>query len=187
MKLAGRIFRRWLLWVLPVHLLDGCVNRDPYLKIDDRYTLSAICGGCPKSLSYQLPQKEYEKLNEIKDLEIRLNARVESRWYLDEVREFALSDRVLTGLSENRLFLVDRQVAQPQFFPTRQARNQALREVHGIDPDKDLHPPSQWMWLRSRFFFPWVEIYYLLCLFGLSWSELRKARVSTPVTTPTMG
>jgi hypothetical protein len=49
-RLIPKILVRFLIWIIPMNLLDGCLNRDPYLEIDHRFSISAICGSCPLSL-----------------------------------------------------------------------------------------------------------------------------------------
>lgn len=106
------------------------------------------------------------------------------KWTLDSVAEFKVSEEILTGISEKGWFLADRRTGKRQFFPANSERLQAIRDSYGLDPLKDLHPPSQWMWLRSRLFWPWVELYYLGCLLFIIRGEIKVVRLPSMAHAP---
>jgi len=180
MKLIGTILLKYLKWILPVMLLDGCFNRDPYMKIDERLSYSAICGGCPKSLDYSNPNrglrfhpmtqsqmKDYEKDWENAD------------WSMEEVTDFLMSEHLLIGRSPEGYFIADRRDGRLHLFPGRGERDWMLREQYHLDPETSFHAPTQLMWMRSRLFWPWVELYYLCCLVVIPWLVIRAHRHST--------
>jgi len=160
-----------------MNLLDGCLNRDPYLKIDDRFTLSAICGSCPKWLVINDQSQKWDwkvpENNRFKSFDEFLEA---THWTLEDVTECKLSEEVIIGLSPEGRFIADRKTGKLHLYQSLSERDQVLRQEYGLDPQKDVHPPSQWMWTRSRFLWPWFLSYYIGCLLLLPIHTIRSAR-----------
>ncbi len=177
MKLIGTILLKYLKWILPVMLLDGCFNRDPYLKIDERFSLSAISGGSPKSLINRDPEyrSKWDSIHNLKGAELektRDELHETSSWQLHEVADYKLADEAIIGRSERGYFIADRQDGRLHLFPEKAERDRILREQYHLDPKTSFHPPREWMWMRSRLFWPWVELYYLCCLVVIPWRQV---------------
>lgn len=94
-----------------MNLLDGCLNRDPYLKIDDRFEIIAICGSCPHYLNLKDKSLRWDwqnpENNSFKSFEEFLAA---TNWTLEDVSKYKLSDAVIIGHSPQGRFLVDRKI-----------------------------------------------------------------------------
>jgi hypothetical protein len=113
MLLLWPIMKRLFAWVFPVLLLENCMNRDPYIKIDERFSVVAVCGSCPKILINKAPdwrqsiravfQLEGEDYEEAMD-----RFEKTQKWELEGVTDYKLSDSVITGNSAKGYFIADR-------------------------------------------------------------------------------
>lgn len=172
----GTVLRRYLKWILPVMLLDGCFNRDPYVKIDERFSIAAICGSCPMSLIQRDP-KWQERSDEVERLpkperEKAWDELMETAsWQIHDLTECQLSEKVIIGHSSDEgFFMADRGTGRRFIFKSRTGRDVALKNNFGLDAqDESFHKPTQLMWMRGRVFWPWVELYYLVCLLIIPW------------------
>ncbi|MES2594747.1 MAG: hypothetical protein V4662_05410 [Verrucomicrobiota bacterium] len=178
MLLLWPILKRLLAWVFPVLLLENCMNRDPYIEIDERFSILAVCGSCPKILInkapdwrqsiravYQLDGKAYEEaLHHFEQTQ---------KWELEGVTEYKLSESVITGNSAKGYFIADRRSGTLLIFGSDPAREWTLRHEYNLNPEEDLHPPPLWMHLRSRAFWPWFHLYFLACLLFIPWLTIR--------------
>jgi hypothetical protein len=176
-RLIPKILLRIIVWILPLNLLDGCLNRDPYLKIDDRFCIFAICGSCPQSLILRDRSAKW-------DWNVSGNDSVEgfddflatTNWTLENVTHYKLSDAVIIGDSSEGSFIADRKTGRLRLYPSLAKRDVVLRQEYGLDPDKDIHPPSEWLWTKSRFLWPWFLSYYIGCLLVLPLYTVLSAR-----------
>ena len=114
----GTVLRKYLKWILPVMLLDGCFNRDPYVKVDERFALAAICGSCPMSLIQRDPQSE-QRRDEIEKLpqpeqDKAWDDYIETAsWQIHDLTECLLSEKVIIGHSSDEgFFMADRGTGQ---------------------------------------------------------------------------
>lgn len=181
-RILPKILWRLIVWILPMNLLDGCLNRDPYLKIDDQFTLSAICGSCPKWLVNDNRSHKWDwnnpENNPFKTFEEFLEA---THWTLEDVTQYKLSDEVIIGDSPEGRFIADRKTGKLQLYSSQSERDYILRQEYALDPEKDIHPPSGWMWTRSRFLWPWFLSYYIGCLVVIPFHTIRRFRKITRV------
>ncbi|MEQ1752305.1 MAG: hypothetical protein ABL974_22990, partial [Prosthecobacter sp.] len=169
---------KYLKRILPVMLLDGCFNRDPNLIINEKFNMGAICGRCPMTLQNRDPKwkGEWAALRKLEGEEFNKAAdalEATSRWDLNEIVEYKLSDKAVIGRSDEQgYFIADLRDGRLHLFPGRGERDWMLREKYHLDPETSFHAPSQWMWMRSRLFWPWVELYYLCCLLVIPWRQV---------------
>jgi hypothetical protein len=157
------------------------MNRDPYLKIDERFSLVAICGSCPMALIYRddslqwPPEKTPEMTDEdfSKAMDKTLKA---SRWQLQEITDYKLTAKAIIGRSPEGHFIADRSTGVLRLFRSNKERDQALDAEYHLHPGSDFNPPSEWMWARSRYFWPWFHLYFLACFILIPWLSLRAER-----------
>lgn len=179
----GAVIRKYLKWILPVMLLDGCFNRDPYVKIDERFALAAICGSCPMSLIQRDPQSnqrrdELEKLPQPEQDKAWDEFIETASWQIHDLTDYLLSEKAIIGHSSDEgFFIADRSSGRRFIFKTRAERDEALKMSFGLNAkDASFHKPTQLMWMCSRFFWPWPELYYLICLFVIPWRIFKRQR-----------
>jgi hypothetical protein len=179
MKLIGTILLKYLKWILPVMLLDGCFNRDPNLIINEKFSMSAICGRCPMTLHNRDPKwkEEWTAVRDLEGEEFNKAAdalQATSRWDLNEIVEYKLSDKAVIGRSDDQgYFIADLRDGRLHLFPGKGERDRMLREQYHLDSETSFHAPPEWMWMKSRLFWPWVELYYLCCLVVIPWRLAR--------------
>lgn len=176
-RLLPKVLWRIIVWILPMNLLDGCLNRDPYLKIDHRFSISAICGSCPKHLINRDRTRKWDwnkpENNSFKTYE---EFEATTNWTLEDITQFKLSEEVIIGRSPEGCFIADRRTGKLRLYQIQAGRDQVLRQEYGVDPERDVHPPSQWMWTRSRFLWPWFLSYYIGCLLWIVIQTIRSVR-----------
>jgi len=174
-RLIPKIFVRLLIWIIPMNLLDGCLNRDPYLKIDHRFSILAICGSCPlnlinrdKSQKWDWNDQENNPFKTFEEFEAATD------WRLESVTQIKLSDEVIIGDSPKGSFIADRKTGKLNLLQSQSARDYVLKHDYSLDLDNDIHPPTEWMWIRSRLFWPWFLSYYIGCLLLLPPHTIRE-------------
>jgi hypothetical protein len=97
-----------------------------------------------------------------------------SRWDLNEIVEYKLSDKAVIGRSDDQgYFIADLRDGRLHLFPGKGERDRMLREQYHLDSETSFHAPPEWMWMKSRLFWPWVELYYLCCLVVIPWRLAR--------------
>lgn len=179
----GTVLRKYLKWILPVMLLDGCFNRDPYVKIDERYSMMAISGSQPMTMIQRDPQRQ-ERRDEIEKLPQPEQDKAwddyfeTASWQIRELTDYLLSEKAIIGhSSDDGFFIADRATGRRFIFKTRAERDEALKMNFSLDAkDESFHKPTQLMWMRSRLFWPWPVIYYLICLFVIPWRTFKRQR-----------
>ncbi len=161
MKMTWDILRRLFVWIFPMFVFDGCLNRDPHLEIDEHFTIGAISGGSPLYLSYR-----------------NRSARMSSlwRWELGAIADYKLADAAIIGSSPKGYFIADRHTGALKLFPSSKERDQVLRDEYQADPVNTFAPPSLLMWMKSRFLWPWIYLYYVACLLFIPWLSVRSQR-----------
>ncbi len=145
----GTAFKYLMFLVFPVWLLDGCLNRDPNLYVDEKYRLIAIAWGEPLTLRVRPLSLEVSKPR------------------MDDVKEFRMGERVLTGQSTNGYFVVDRTSDMRSFYATAADRDASLVSQFGTARG-DLKPLPVTAGMRGNFFFPYNLLFYggaILCIF----------------------
>jgi hypothetical protein len=168
MRLTWTIAKRVLAWIFPVFLFDGCLNRDPYLKVDKRFSIMAICSGCPMHLLYRDSSIHWsrETVEELSDEE-RTKAfeayLKKQSWHLDDITDYKLSDVAIIGGSPKGYFIADRHSGVLRLFPTINERDQVLRVDYRLDSLASFAPPSAITWMKSNWLWPWVHLYYATC------------------------
>jgi hypothetical protein len=191
MKLAWTILKRLLVWIFPVLMLENCMNRDPHLKIDERFSLVAICGSCPMALIYRddslrwPPERTPEMTDE--DFSKAMDKTLKAlRWQLREITDYKLTEKAIIGRSPDGHFIADRITGVLRLFRSNKERDQALEAEYHLRPDSDFHPPSTWMWARSRYCWPWFHLYSLACFILIPWLTTRPGRLvgNTPYILP---
>lgn len=168
-----------MIWILPVYLLDGCSNRDPYLKIDHRFTVFAICGSCPKSLINNDRTVRWDwfdpKNNSFKTYE---EFEAAARWELEDISDLKLSDSVIIGGYPLGYFIADRKTGKLRRYVSKDERDLVLKREYGLDAAKDIHPPGGWLQIQSRFLWQWFLSYYIGCLLLIPLITIRSFRKS---------
>jgi len=168
MRLIWTITKRLLAWIFPVFLFDGCLNRDPYLKIDDHYIIGANCSGCPLSLNYRnssikwdeesagdMSREEWDRAFEA--------YRKRQLWHLDDITDYMLSDAAIIGRSPKGWFIADQRSGDLRLFESSAQRDEALRKAYHLDDLNSFVRPSALMQMKSNGLWPWVHLYYAAC------------------------
>lgn len=161
MSIAWDILKRLFVWIFPVLLFDGCLNRDPYLKVDEHFTIVAISGGSPMYLSYRNRSAPLSS---------------QWRWELGGIKDYKLSEAAIIGSSPKGYFIADRHMGVLRLFPSSKERDQVLRDEYQADPLNSFTPPPLLMWMKSRFLWPWVYLYYVACFIIIPWLTVRSHR-----------
>lgn len=158
MRVAWDILKRLFVWIFPVLLFDGCLNRDPYLKVDEHFTIAASCGGCPMYLSYRN-----------KSAPVSLHEPFQNwHWSLGDIDGCRLSEAAIIGDSSEGPFIADRFSGELRLFSSRDERDQVLRLQYHLE-SHEFSPPSALMWMKSRALWPWIYIYYFGCFVLVPW------------------
>lgn len=164
------------------------MNRDPYLKIDHRFTVLAICGSCPKSLINNDRSMRWDWFN-TKNNAFKTYEEFEAvaRWELEDVQEIKLSDAVIVGDYPLGCFIADRKTGKLRRYVSTDERDLVLKTEYGVAGAKYLHPPSEWLWTKSRFLWQWFLTYYIGCLLCVPFFTIRtflkRSRVLSSVST----
>lgn len=170
-----------MVWVFPVFLLDGCFNRDPFLKVNDHFYIGASWPGAPIYLDYtNWSLKGSEEAAEEMYGEERTKAfesfRKKKHWQLDDITQFSLSETVIIGNSPKGWFIADLASGELKLFSSISGRDQVLRDIYHLDPVHSFGPPSWLMQVKSNFLWPWVHLYYAACLVLVTLLTLRESR-----------
>lgn len=181
MKLTWAILKRLFVWVFPVFLFESCLNRDPYLKIDERFSIAAISGSHPLTLINRDPNGRQawdaiKHLNEDEFIKASEELLKTSRWQLHEITEYEISEKAIIGYSPEGFFIADRLSGTLRLFQLSTERDQTLRDQYQLDPASDFLPPSAWMWARSRTFWPWFHLYFICCFILIPWFSVHSQR-----------
>ena len=123
--------------VLPIWLLDGCLNRDPLIYIDKKYRL---IGAWPGDLNLQ-------------ELPV-------GRLHIQDVQDFRMNGTVLTGKCSKGYFIVERATAEQSIYSRIDERDAVLRTKFSTSAS-DLNELPITAYLRGNFFFPYNLIYYV--------------------------
>jgi hypothetical protein len=175
------ILKRLFVWVFPVLLFEGCLNRDPYLKIDEQFSMAAISGSHPLTLINRDPNARQARdaikhLNEDEFIKASEEMLKTSRWQLHEITDYKISEKAIIGCSPEGFLIADRRSGKLRLFQTVAERDKILRGEFHLDAVLDFMPPSEWMWARSRTFWPWFHLYFLACFILIPWLSLRAER-----------
>lgn len=169
MKTLWKIVCRLMVWVFPVFLFDGCLNKDPFLWVDERFYIGAAWPGAPVYLNYTNGSlKRSEEVAPEKSDRERMKAyetfQKKRHWQLYDISQFSFSDKAIIGNSPKGWFIADRSSGELNLFPSANERDLVVRNVYHLDPLQSFGRPSCLMQLRSNFLWPWVHLYYAACL-----------------------
>jgi hypothetical protein len=168
MKEIFTILGRLFCWIFPVLMFDGCLNRDPHLKVDEHFTIGASWPGGPMYLTYWNASAKWdEKLAEELSREERLQTLEEHQrrkhWQLGDVTDYSLSAAAIIGQSPKGWFIADRNSGVLRLFVSKSQRDALLSDEYDLDLLASFAPPSAVMWLKSNWLWPWVHLYYAAC------------------------
>ena len=152
-------FKYLMFLVFPIWLLDGCLNRDPLFYVDKKYRLIGVAWGQPLQLQIKPVQVEVTQPS------------------IDDVKDFRMTDRVLTGKCMNGHFIVNRTSDDRSFYATPEERDSVLKSRFGISQG-DLKPLPATAEMRGNFFFPYNLIFYFTTIALISlycWQQARTA------------
>lgn len=174
-----RTFIKILKWlfvsVFPVLMFDGCMNRDPYIRLDSHFTIGAISTESPMFLNYRhWSSPDFET----------------NHWSLEDISNYRLTQATIIGNSPKGYFIADRTKGTLRLYKSTDERDQVLSQEYSLQIS-DFKPISWIMWLKSNWFWPYVHIYYLLCFILIPVSivllekrKLRKLQVGVPTLEP---
>lgn len=168
MRLARKIVKWVLAWIFPVFLFDGCLNRDPHLKVDEHFTIGASWPGAPMYLDYsnaseKSPEEAADEMSQDERLKALQEHQSRQHWQLSGIADFGLSETVISGNSPKGWFIADRSSGLLRLFPSSDERDRALQVEHHLDWPGSFAPPSMLMRMRSNWLWPWVHLYYSAC------------------------
>ncbi|MDP1587676.1 MAG: hypothetical protein Q8M07_08045 [Prosthecobacter sp.] len=169
MKMTWTIVARLLIWILPVLMFDGCLNRDPHLKVDEHFTIGASWPGAPMYLGYlnRSAVWDEESAKEMSEDEwmraFDKHGRKQS-WQLSGITDYRLSNAAIIGQSPKGWFIADRRFGELRLFESSAQRDEGLRNFYHLDDLTSFAAPSARMWLMSNWLWPWVHLYYAVCL-----------------------
>ena len=139
-----RFFRLLIIFVLPVWMFDGCVNRDPNYYLDEKSSLGA--GSSRSPLTFEFRDRDDPSTEPFQ---------------LHDVRDFLMGDSVFTGRSEgNYFFIVQRADGKNNFFATEAGRDAALVRDFSTSIN-NLRPKPWYSGIRANALFPFNLMYYL--------------------------
>lgn len=141
-KEMARFLKLLAIFVLPVWLFDGCVNRDPTFHLDAKSRLIAPWPTAPLTFDY----RDRENPNS-------------ERYQLHDITDFLIGDSVFTGKTGNDFFIVRRSDGHRHLFATESERNAALSRDYSTRIS-ELHPKPWYSAIQANIFFPYNLIYY---------------------------
>lgn len=166
MKRAAEIVSRYAkhacIWFVPVFLLYGCLNRDPYLRIGEYFKICSISDAVPLDLAYHRPVVVTPTMT----MEEWEAATAKSSWSIRQLRDYRWNDTAIIGVTEKGPFIADRVTGQLSLYATVEARDEALRSTYGTPPSAYL-PPSELDWMKSDAGWPYFHLYFLGCLIAI--------------------
>lgn len=139
-----RILKLLAVFVLPVFLFDGCLNRDPAFCLDDKTRLIAPWQTAPLTLSY----RSGDSISE-------------SRFQLHEISEFMMTGAVFTGKTGGDYFIVRSSDGLKRIFANVAERDRALKSEFALELS-ELHSVPWHAGMRANYFFPYNLIYYAM-------------------------
>ena len=130
--------------VLPVWLLDGCINRDPLYYLDSKSQLGASWPGGPLYFDYR----------------DRTSLQNYAQGYqLDNITEFLMDDSVFTGMTGNQYFIIRRADGYKVLFDTKAERDAVLAKDYSVNIS-NLHEKPWYSEIQAGAFFPYDLLYY---------------------------
>lgn len=137
-----RALKLLAIFVLPVFLFDGCLNRDPSLYLDANSKLIAPWVNAPLSLNFRnrgLPDTPH--------------------FQIPDVTEFLMSGSIFTGKTADDYFVVRSSDGFKQIFPTAAERDRALKNLFSLNLS-DMHPMPWYSGVKGNLLYPYNCIYY---------------------------
>lgn len=158
-----------MVWVFPVFLFDGCLNRDPFLRVDDHFYIGAAWYGSPIYLDYtnvslKGSDESAAGVSDEESMKAYETFKKKRHWQLDGITQFSLSETAIIGNSPKGWFIADLVSGELKLFPSLSERDLVLHNVYHLDPLHSFGRPSWLMQLKSNFLWPWVHLYYAACL-----------------------
>ena len=177
---AWQSFKWWCVWALPIFLLDACLNRDPYFRIDSHFSLAAISPGDPLFLQYNNYILQDNETPE--DYE-------SNHWEIETRNDPAISELAIIGSTPNesgfrslfdtkrhiRYFIADRKTGKAAYFTSEAERDQRLWTGYRLARSQ-FSPPGWLMAARSNPLWPWNDLYYAGALLGALWVAYGRCR-----------
>ena len=168
MRLSWTIAKRVLAWIFPVFLFDGCLHRDPYLKVDEHFTIGASGPGAPMYLGYLNNSVVWDEESAKEMSRDEWNRAFEEHqrrqsWQLSDITDYRLSDAAIIGQSPKGWFIADRRSGSLRLFESSTLRDEALQKEYHLNDLTSFAAPSVLMRMKSNLFWPWVHLYYAAC------------------------
>lgn len=156
-SLMLRMLKLLAVYVLPVFLFDGCLNRDPAFYLDDKSRLIAPWQTAPLTLNYR-------------------NGEVDgNRFQLRDVTEFLMAGSVFTGKTVDDYFIVRSSDGLKRVFHSVAERDAALKSEFALEISK-MESVPWYAGMKANHLYPYNLIYYAvatgLCL--LYWITTRR-------------
>lgn len=141
-----RILKLWAVYVLPVFLFDGCLNRDPSFYLDDKTRLIAPWQTAPLTLSYR-------------------NDAVPSgnSFQLRDITEFSMAGAVFTGKAGNDYFIVRSSDGLKWIFSNLAERDLALKSEFALEVS-EMESVPWYAGMRANSLYPYNLIYYAVAM-----------------------
>ena len=137
-----RFLKLMAVFVYPVFAFDSCSNRDPTYYLDDTSQLIAAWSNDPLTLDYRNESEPGGLSSQLHD-----------------IGDFRMNEKVFTGKTGERFFIVQRTSGATTFFTTESERDVALSRDEALLIG-DLRQKPWYSGIRGNAFFPYNLIYY---------------------------
>jgi hypothetical protein len=180
------ILKHLCILVLPVFMFDAFANREPFYELDARFTIGMDGGGSWFLQRSGLALDEYKSVGD----------QIADRWSLDDITDYGVTDEAIIGKAPEgdphsmffdrakaklHFFIVDRKTGKQRFFDDEASRNQVLQSDYHRERRDFCFDPSLLTQMKNNLLWPYVHLYYGLCLVLIVGFAFRR-----PIVTPAL-